>query len=210
MSWDVSEHDWCSAAELPERLGIAEDALTALEERTFDSRHEALSSVEAMMLETPVVAAKAVVPKLPAETAKAIEKFKAKLPDLKAKLVALVQPDPKTGEETWRKAFEAEVIARNQVVKVESRSCKGCGSKIATAHIRTYLCPVCLTYPFLQTETDSKALAAKEEKVRAIREEIESADQRIAEIEAEGLRSSDELKRVWLVFRMTSCGSSPA
>ncbi len=204
MSWEVSELDWCNAATLPERLGVGEEALTALEDKTFDNHREALATVEALENATTVVAVKAMVPKLPAETAKAIEKLKAKLPEAQAKLAVLLQLDPGTGEETWRKAMEAEIVARNQAVKVESRSCKGCGSKIATAHIRTFLCPVCLTFPFLQTETDSKAFAAKEEKIKTLRTEIETADQRVAELEAEGLKASDEFKRVWLVFSKTA------
>ena len=209
MSWNVAELNWCSAAILPEKIGVDELDLTVFEDKSFDSHQEALTMIEAEAGLTPVVAVKAVVPKLPDETVKAIEKLRAKLPEAKDKLKALLQLDPETGEPTWRKKMEEEIILRNQAVKVESRSCKGCNSKIATAHIRTFLCPVCLTYEFLTTGGDTAAFAAREEKIKALRTEVEGADRRIAELEAEGIKASDELKRVWLVFKTDARPEAP-
>jgi DNA repair exonuclease SbcCD ATPase subunit len=200
MSRTVTELEWCSAAVLPEKLGVDENDLEVREDRIFDAK-EAMALVEDLQIAAPVVAVKAMVPKLPAEVAKAVEEIRARLPKAKGKLNALLQIDPETGEETWRKTFEDEIVQRNQAVKVEFRSCKGCKSTIAVAQIRSYLCPACLTHPWLLTATDSKDLEKKLEKIKTLRDEIDGADQRIAELEAEGKANTDDLKRVWLVFK---------
>ena len=68
MSRTVTELEWCSAAVLPEKLGVDENDLEVREDRILDAK-EAMALVEDLQIAAPVVAVKAMVPKLPAEVA---------------------------------------------------------------------------------------------------------------------------------------------
>jgi hypothetical protein len=199
----------CNAAELPENIGVSELDLLVLEDKSCDSLQEAIALVDALEDAPRFVAVKTLVPIISAKAKAAIKKIQSDLPELREQYIALAQVDPATGEETWKTKWEEAIIERVRNLKSGTKSCKGCGTKcIPVAHIRTYLCPVCLTHPFLETDTDAGKIKERAEKIRSMREAVENPGKRIAEIEAEAMKNSDEFKRMWVVFEAQTPGAT--
>ena len=144
MNWTLTQKLESSspAVTLPETIGVEDTDILVVEDGpALNSITEALAMVETIEDAPSTVVVKALVPKLPASFAKEIDKLRAKLPESRDKLNALVQPHPVTGEDTWKTTIEQEIIQRNQQVKVKFKTCKGCGSTIAVTEIRTIPSP---------------------------------------------------------------------
>jgi hypothetical protein len=203
--------DICSAAELPEKLGIDENDIYVLEGRRFPTSEDALKACPELSITQGAprfIILEAMVPKLPAAVAKAIEEYRAKLPKLKEKYQTLREMDPETGEENWLQNLQKEIIARTKAGKSKSekgeeklKTCDGCKSKINIAHIKSYLCPVCEIFPFMETNTDKKFISNRVQRLHDLWTEIEQGDQTLAIMEAEGKKNAVDFKRAWLVFR---------
>jgi len=204
MSFNILKKiELCCAAELPEKAGVDELELLAIEDRKFASEADALAFCVQIEDAPRFILIQAMVPKLPAETVKAIEKFRASLPAMKEKLNALLQIDPETGEPTWRQKIEEKIIARVKGKVCATTPCEACGSRIATAHITKLACPVCGA-SYMETKTDLELIAGKESAIAELRDTIEAADAKIAKMEQDAIEASDEFKRMWLVVENLS------
>ena len=196
--------DACSSAELPEKVGIDESLICVPEGKRFDNQTEAQTYCDGLENPLPYVAVSILEPKISTETQKAIDKLRARANEMAEKVLSLAVIDPGTGQETWRKALEDEIVLRNQQVKVATRSCVACGSKIATAFIKSFCCPVCGSDAFLTTTGDQDRFRSKAERIQAAKDEQQAASTKADELERTSIASSDEFKRVWLIFHDAS------
>jgi hypothetical protein len=115
--------DICSAAELPEKLGMDENAIYVHEGSRFPSAEDAQKScaeIEALHGNPGLLVLEALVPKLPSAVARNIEDYRAKLPKLREKYLVLRELDPVTGAESWKQNMQAEIIARTKAGKSKS------------------------------------------------------------------------------------------
>lgn len=85
------------------------------------------------------------------------------------------------------------VQPRIQSQKAEFKSCNGCGSRVATKHIKFGQCPVCDSATSFHTGGDTKAIESIGKKLDKLNEKIENIQTKIDE----ATKKSSEVK--WMV-----------
>ncbi len=63
--------------------------------------------------------------------------------------------------------WDTDLITRAKQSKSTQRGCKKCGSKVAVKCVKSVYCPVCGDSHFIKTETDNKAFATLQVKLKA-------------------------------------------
>lgn len=109
------------------------------------------------------------------------------------KITAIKKQPYMTGEAILN--IRDNAVNRARLAKSKMKTCSGCQSKIAQAHIKNYRCPVCDSDQFVMTATDNRKIAKAFDQQDEGELKVASLEERIKNIKA----LSDTKDWYWLI-----------